>query len=284
MVRQRSSDTQQPNVARVYDYFLGGAANYAVDREFGKRALQRFPFVESVAKANRLFLHRTVRYLLSQGVRQFIDIGSGVPTMGATHQIAAEAGGARVVYVDNEDVAVAQSKLELERDGDPRRHTVVRADLREPDELWQAVATSGIVTLREPVAVLLLAVLHVKQLDDAGRDVGPASVARLRELISPGSYFALSHGTDDQVPDGRATKMAEFAAMYDHTATPVIWRSQSEIEALFGDFELVEPGMTWTPLWRPEYGDSSEPDLGFSDPSESIGWAGVARKPRPQVF
>lgn len=280
MVRQRKIDTHQPNVARVYDFYLGGQANYAVDREFGRRALERFPFVESVAKANRLFLHRVVRYLLSQGVRQFIDVGAGVPTMGATHQIAADAGvEARVVYVDNEEVAVAHSELELERNGDPRRHGVLRADLCEPDELWQAVAGTGILKLREPVALLMIAVLHVQQLDDQGQDIGPACVERFRELLSPGSYLALSHGTADDVPDGLATEMAECAAMYDHTATPVLWRSHREIEALFGDFEVAEPGATWTPLWRPEHGDG-QTAISFDDPSESLVWAGVARKPR----
>lgn len=280
MVQQRKIDTHQPNVARVYDYYLGGTANYAIDREFGRQALERYPFVEAAAKSNRLFLHRVVRYLIDQGVRQFIDIGSGVPTMGATHQVANQLGGARVVYVDNEEVAVAHSEIELEKDGNPMHHAVVRADLREPDELWQAVANTGVLRLREPVALLLLAVLHVQQLDDDGRDTGPDLVARYRELLSPGSYLALSHGTADQVEQQRATEMAEFAKMYDHTATPVIWRPHADVEAMFGDFEMVEPGATWTPLWRPEYSGPDAPNVTFDSPSDSVVWAGVARKPR----
>ncbi|HEX4700590.1 MAG TPA: SAM-dependent methyltransferase, partial [Pseudonocardiaceae bacterium] len=155
-------DLEHPSVARVYDFYLGGTANWAIDREFGKKVLARFPLLRPIAKANRLFLHRAVRHLVRQGVRQFVDIGSGVPTMGNTHQIADElAPDCRVVYIDNEPVAVAHSQMLLDQNGDPERHAAINADLREPDELWQRVRDTDVLDLTQPVALLLVAVLHV---------------------------------------------------------------------------------------------------------------------------
>jgi hypothetical protein len=273
-------DLDQPSVARVYDYYLGGDTNYAVDRAFAEKALERFPFVAPAAKANRLFLHRVVRWMVKQGIRQFVDIGSGVPTMGSTHQVADEvAAGCRVVYIDNEAVAVAHSRLLLEQEQVTDRHTVVHADLRAPDLLWKKVRETGLFDVREPVGLLLLAVLHVTQPGPDGTDVGPAAVARYRKLIAKGSYLAISHGTADDVPEYRQREMAEFGRMYDNSTTPVIWRSHADIEALFGDLEMVEPGATWTPLWRPEESSASAPTIRFAEPNDSVVWAGVARKP-----
>ena len=270
-------DLDRPNVARVYDYYLGGTANYAVDRVFAEKALAAFPFVRPAAKANRLFLRRAVRHLCGLGVRQFVDIGSGVPTMGSTHQVADEVDAStRVVYVDNEPVAVAHAQMLLDKEGDPARHHVIRADLRDPDRVWRRAGEC--LDLDQPVALLLIAVLHVSQPGPDGADAGPAAVARFRELLGSGSYLVLSHGTADGVPEGRAREMAEFGRMYDATATPVTWRPRREIEALFGDLEMIEPGATWTPLWHPEeQGDA--PAVDFTEPNDSVVWAGVGRKP-----
>lgn len=272
-------DLDHPNVARVYDYYLGGRANYAVDRVFGEKALERYPFVRPAAQANRLFLHRVVRYLVKQGIRQFVDIGSGVPTMGSTHQVADEVTpDSNVVYIDNEAVAVAHSRILLEREEVTDRHAVVQADLRDPDLLWKRIADSGVIDTEQPVALLLLAVLHVTQPGPDGADCGPEAVARYRELLSPGSYLVISHGTGDGVPESRAKEMAEFGSMYDHSATPVHWRSHADIDALFGDLVLVEPGTTWTPLWHPEESGANAPAIEFDSPNDSVVWAGVARK------
>jgi hypothetical protein len=273
-------DLERPSVARVYDWYLGGTANWAIDREFGAKALSVLPLVKPIAMANRLFLHRAVRHLVRLGIRQFIDIGSGVPTMGNTHQVADEvAPDSRVAYIDNEPVAVAHSQVLLEQHGDPERHAVVNADLRNPDRLWQRVAETGVIDLGEPVAVLLVAVLHVQQLDADGTDVGPAAVDRLRELMSHGSYLAISHGTVEGLPDELERQMLEFKRMYDTSSSPVIWRPHDEIRALFGDFELVEPGMTWTSLWHPEESGENAPVIEFETPNESVVWVGVGRKP-----
>jgi hypothetical protein len=242
--------------------------------------LASFPLVRSVAKANRLFLHRAVRYLVRHGVRQFVDIGSGVPTMGATHTVADELapGAATVVYVDNEPAAVARSRILIAEDGDPARHAAVRADLREPDRLWRAAVRTGLVDPARPVGLLMIAVLHVRQPGRDGVDSGPRAVARYRELLAAGSHLVISHATKDGVAEPVAATLPGIGELYDTHGSPATWRSRADIAALFGDFELVEPGLTWTPLWRPEESGPGAPVVDFDDPSESIVLAGVGCK------
>lgn len=274
-------DLDRPNVARVYDFYLGGTTNYAMDRQFGEQVLADFPMLRPIARANRLFLQRAVRHLSGLGITQFVDIGSGVPTMGSTHQVADEINkDSRVVYVDYEPVAVAHSRILLEQHGDPRRHAALQGDLREPGELWQQLAATGVVDLRKPVALLFIAVLHVQQPGPGGADVGPAVLARYRKLLAPGSYLAIFHITDDGVPPGYVEDLAELKHKYDTSSSPVVWRSQAEIAALLGDFELVEPGMTWTTLWHPEASGPDSPVVTFATPEQSVIWVGVGRKPR----
>jgi S-adenosyl methyltransferase len=274
-------DLSRPSVARVYDFYLGGDANWPVDREFGQRVLEKFPLLRDVAMANRLFLNRAVRHLARLGVRQFLDIGAGVPTQGNTHQVADEISeDTRVVYVDNEPVAVAHGQLLLDEAGDPNRHAVIQADLRDPDGLWKQAVSTGILDPDEPVALLIIAVLHIQQPGPDGVDVGPRSVARYRELLAPGSYLAITHGTDDGVPAHLVAKLAELKQMYDTSSSSnAVWRTREEIRALFGDFELVEPGMAWTPAWRPEETGPNVTPIEFETPSHAVVWAGVGRKP-----
>ncbi|QUQ64419.1 SAM-dependent methyltransferase [Kutzneria sp. CA-103260] len=273
-------DLDHPSVARVYDWYLGGNANWAIDREFGERVLTTFPLLRPIAIANRLFLHRVVRHLVRQGVRQFVDIGSGVPTMGNTHQVADEvAPDSRVVYIDHEPVAVAHSQVLLEQNGDPARHASINADLRNPDRLWQRVIETGVIDLDEPIALLVIAVLHVQQPDGDGVDVGQRAIARYRELLPSGSYLAISHITDDGVPEDVAGKLVELKRMYDTSSSPVIWRSRDQIRELFGGFELVSPGMGWTSSWHPEETGPTSPVIEFDRPNEAVIWAGVGRKP-----
>lgn len=272
-------DLEHPSVARVYDWYLGGTANWAIDREFGERVLTTFPLLRPIAIANRLFLHRAVRHLAGLGVRQFVDIGSGVPTMGNTHQVADEvAPDSRVVYIDYEPVAVAHSQVLLEESGDPERHAVINADLRNPDQLWQRVVETGVINLDEPVGLLVIAVMHIQQIGPDGTDIGPQAIARYRELLSPGSYLAISQVTDEGVPDDIAGKLVELKQLYDASSSPVVWRSQADIRALFGDFELVPPGMGWTPAWHPEATGPTSPVIEFDRPNEAVIWAGVGRK------
>lgn len=273
-------DLEHPSVARVYDYLLGGSANWAIDRAFGEKVTAGFPVLKSVAMANRLFLHRAVRHLVRLGVRQFIDVGSGIPTMGNTHQIAdAVAADSRVVYIDNEPVAVAHSRYLLDNHGAPGRHAVIRGDMRDPEGLWEQVAETGVIDFEQPVALLLVAVLHIQQPGHDGTDIGPRAVAQYRELLRSGSYLVVSQVTDEGVPPELDQKLVELKAMYDKSTSPVVWRSQGEIRALLGDFELVEPGMTWTPLWHPEESGPDAPVITFAKPEESVIWVGVGRKP-----
>ncbi len=272
-------DLEHPNVARVYNYYLGGNTNWAIDREFGKTVLAKFPGMRSVALANRLFLNRAVRYLSRRGVSQFIDVGSGVPTIGNTHEIADETDPrSRVVYLDHEPVAVAHSQLLLDQHGDPARHAAVNADLRRPDHMWRCIEETGVLDLDQPVAMLLTAVLHFRQPGPDGVDIAPAAVARCRELLATDSYLVISHLTDDGVPEESKHQLATLKRLYDTRSSPLIWRSHAEVRALLGDFELINPGMSWTPLWHPEENPLTAPDIGFTTPNESVVWAGVGKK------
>jgi len=273
-------DLDRPSVARVYDWYLGGTANWAIDREFGKKVLSTFPAGMYCARSNRAFLHRAVRHLVRLGVRQFVDIGSGVPTMGNVHQIADEvAPDSRVVYIDHEPVAVAHSRILLERHGDPHRHAAIHGDLRDLDRLWERVAEAGVVNLDEPIALLVTAVLHIKQPGPDGQDVGPQAIARYRELLNPGSYLVLSQLTNEGLPEDIARQLNAIIQMYDNSVSKHVLRSNAEIRALFGDFELLDPGVTWTAAWHPEESGPNTPVIDFSDPSEAAMLAGIGRKP-----
>jgi hypothetical protein len=277
---------ERPSVARVYDYYLGGTTNWAVDREFGDRVLERFPLLRDIALANRLFLHRVVRYLVKRGVRQFLDIGAGVPTEGNTHQVADDAKrdadqvpDVRVVYVDNDPVAVAHASMLLDSEGDPARHAVIQADLRDPDALWQKALETDLLDPNEPIALLLIAILHVHQPGADGTDIGAESVARLRELLPKCSYLAVSHITDEGVPDELGDKLVELKRMYDESSSSdVIWRSHADVEALLDNFQLVEPSWAWTPEWRPEETGPNARTVTFRTPNESVIWAGAGEK------
>lgn len=272
-------DLHTPSIARVYDYFLGGTENWAVDREFGNALLKKFPLLGSVAQANRQFLNRVVQHLAHLGVRQFVDIGAGVPTMGSTHQAADSVDPTcHVVYIDNDPVAVGHSQALLHDNGDPARHTALAGDLRDPDQLWQDVIDTGLIDLGRPVALLIIAVLHVQQTDETGKDIAAEVLARYRDLLPSGSYLAISQVTTEGVPEGFTKTLADIKAMYDLRSSPVVWRSQAEIKAFLGDFEPIEPGMTWTPSWHPEYPTPGAATVTFGRPNESVIWAGVGRK------
>lgn len=273
-------DLERPSVARIYDYFLGGDTNWAIDREFGDRVLEVMPLLRPISRTNRQFLARAVRHLMRQGVRQFIDLGAGVPTMDHTHSVADafEPDTARVVYVDHEPVAVALSQVLLEEQGDRTRHTAINGDIRAVPRLWRQIMETGLIDLTQPVALLMIALLHGQQRDEHGHDIGNQIVAQYRELLPIGSYLAISHATDDGVPPEAAEQLSQVKKLYDASGSPAIWRPREEIASLFGDFELVEPGLTWVPLWHPEEGGTSVPDVTLRDPSESVIWAGIGRK------
>ncbi|WP_216217027.1 SAM-dependent methyltransferase [Amycolatopsis aidingensis] len=266
-------DLDRPNPARVYDWLLGGEANWAVDREFGEQILQVTPHARAGAMVNREFLGRAVRYCVQQGITQFLDIGSGVPTVGNVHEVAQSlAPDSRCVYVDNEPVAVAHSKILLERHGDPERHAVLRGDLRDVRDVWKQALGTGVLDPDRPVGLLMVAVLHF--IDEGAHE----AVARYRELLPAGSHLVVSHGSYDGVPAEQLAQLERVIKQYQRSSAPAQGRSRDEVTAFFGDFDLVEPGVVWLPQWRPGEGESKATAQFLDNPSSSCVLGGVARK------
>jgi hypothetical protein len=257
-------DTEQPSAARTYDYQLGGGHNFAADRELGDQLTAALPGMRDVARLNRDFLRRAVLFLVSSGVRQFLDLGSGIPTVGNVHEIAQQADEqARVVYVDKEPVAVAHSRMLLEGN---ERATIVQADMCEPDAVLQAAETRRLLDLDEPLGLLMVAVFHLVPDQKRPLDI----VAAYRHRLAAGSYLALSHFTADTRPEEMAA-VVELSKRMDDQFYP---RSREEIARFFGGFDLVEPGVVSTALWRPEDPAALGPDAEHSEI-----FAGVGRKP-----
>ncbi|EXG80710.1 SAM-dependent methyltransferase [Cryptosporangium arvum] len=230
--------TEQPNAARMYDYFLGGSHNFAADRAAADGLLSVAPDARDNARENRAFLRRVIGYLLDQGVRQFLDLGSGIPTAGNVHEIAhARDPRARVVYVDVEPIAVETSRRLL---ADNPNAEIVHADLREPG------AVRGRATLldpAEPIAVLAISVLHfVPDADDPRTILG-----EYLEPLASGSYLALSHVVVDEAPPPESE---DGLAVYARTATPVTLRDSRQVTAFFHGHPLVEPGLVPVSHWR----------------------------------
>ncbi len=256
-------DITRPSAARVFDYFLGGAHNFEVDRQLARQIARLTPNVAQTMRANRSFLRRAVRFLVAEGIEQFLDIGSGLPTVGNVHEVAQDANpAARVVYVDVDPVAVAQSRAIL--DGD-KQTGVLQVDVREPDRIVAEAVDLGLVDLSEPLAVVLAGVLHF--IPDADDPEGIAT--RLRAATGPGSFLLVSHATQDlQPPEVLAAQRLSA-----RTDTEITLRTRDRIRAFFGDFTLVEPGLVFLSQWRPE------PDAEVEEHPEQVGaFGGVARR------
>jgi SAM-dependent methyltransferase len=255
-------DISRPSAARVYDYFLGGAHNFAVDRALAEQIARTTPNLAETMRANRVFLRRAVRFLVDQGIRQFLDVGSGIPTVGNVHEVAQErAPESTVVYVDVDPVAVAHSKAILEGN---KRATVICADLRETDRILSETRQSGLIDFDAPVAVLLAGVVHfIPDAEDPGR-----MVAQLRELLGPGGYLLVSHATADEQP----AEMLEAQRLSARTATEITLRSRAQIEAYFAGLTPVEPGVVFIPQWRPDPGEAVE------HPERIGAYAGVGKR------
>ena len=255
-------DVTRPSAARVYDYILGGAHNFAVDRRLGDELVRTSPEVAETMRANRIFLRRAVRFLAGQGVRQFLDIGSGVPTVGNVHEIAQQlAPESTVVYVDFDPVAVAHSEAILESND---RAGVVCADLRQPGRILDEVRGLGLIDLTAPVALLLAGVLHFLADSDKPGDL----VAQLRDALAPGSHLLISHTTFD----GQPPEVVEAQRLAAQTATPIFPRPYNEVLSYFAGTALVEPGLVYIPLWRPDPGEV------VAHAERISAYAGVGRK------
>jgi SAM-dependent methyltransferase len=258
-------DTRQANIARVYDYLLGGSHNFLADQDVARALAAVEPEIRAIAWANRRFLGRAVRFLSETGIRQFLDIGSGIPTEGNVHEIAQAADpAARVVYGDVDQVAIAHSRAIL---ADSPNATIIEADLREPGTILTHDQTRQLLDFKQPVALLLVSVLHyVADADDPWR-----VLEELRDALAPGSYLVICHGTSDERPE----VMQAVGKVFNRSVTTQSHiRARAEILRFFGDFELLEPGLVHMPLWRPD----SPADVP-SDPDRYWCLAGVARKP-----
>lgn len=256
-------DLRRPSAARVYDYFLGGAHNFAVDRQLAEQIAAMTPNIGETMRSNRAFLRRAVRFLVGAGMRQFLDVGSGIPTVGNVHEIArAAAPDAKVVYVDVDPVAVAHSEAILTG----VEHTAVLcADLREPGRILAETRKLGLLDFEQPVALLLAGVVHfVPDGDDPA-----GALAALTAALVPGSYLLLSHATGD----GQPPEVIEAQSLSARTATQIILRDRAQIERYFTGFTLVEPGLVFIPQWRPDSGEPLE-----EHPERVGGYAGVGRK------
>jgi SAM-dependent methyltransferase len=246
-------DIAVPDASRVYDYALGGVHNFAVDREFWHRAQAANPNAGLVARANRAFLGRAVRWLAEAGIRQFLDIGSGIPTLGNVHEVAQEANpDSRVMYVDIDPIAVQQSRSLLT---DNTYAHVIEGDLRNPDGILYHPDVLRLLDFGEPVAVLTVAVLHF--IPDAADPAG--IVQRLGDALVSGSYLVLSHLGPDHTPEGRA-QQERARKLYERTPTPVVIRDAEEIAALLGDaFEFIAPGVVSATDWHPDPDEADDP-------------------------
>jgi hypothetical protein len=259
-------NTNVAHPARVYDYWLGGKDNFPADRALAEMMIQAIPNMRGLAAANRAFLGRAVRYLAGEaGIRQFLDIGTGIPTSPNVHEVAqAAAPGSRVVYVDNDPIVLAHARALLTSQ-DAGETAFIMADLREPKTILDHPTLTATLDLDQPVAVLLVAVLMYFR--DSDHPNPFEMVAAVLEPMPPGSYLAVTHPTPDFNPEETATAVAAAEA----AGITLVPRGQAEIERFYTGLDMVEPGVVPVLSWRPD-----EP---LADPRSAYYWAGVARKP-----
>nr|BFE54500.1 SAM-dependent methyltransferase [Saccharothrix mutabilis subsp. capreolus] len=257
------ADPGLPSAARVCDYLLGGGHNFAADRALAEEFLLAQPNARTIVRLDRSFLRRAVLHLVDRGVRQFLDLGSGLPTVGNVHGIAHRAApDARVVYVDFEDVAVAHGRLVLEHE---ERARILQEDVTDPHTVLAAVRRTGLLDFAEPIGVLAVGVFHF-----VPPECDPVGVLGVyRDALAPGGALALSHFTSDLQP----VETAGIVEVMKKSLNPVFPRTHAEITALFDGFEVVEPGVVPLPLWRPEEGVA-----GRDDPDQAGIFAGVGHK------
>jgi hypothetical protein len=235
-------DTRRPHPARIYDFLLGGKDNYEVDRAAAERLIQAAPEVRATVRANRDFLHRAVRHLVADvGIRQILDIGTGLPTAPNVHQVAdAIAPDTRVVYVDNDPIVNAYANALLTDTGNT---SIVLADLRDPQAILAHPDVRKLIDFDEPVALLLVAILHfVTDAEDPA-----ALVATLRDALPAGSYLVLSHATADIQGD-----RTEAASVYNSATATMSLRTRPQILDFLTGFTLLDPGLVQVPNWRPD--------------------------------
>jgi SAM-dependent methyltransferase len=260
-------DLDVPSAARIYDYSLGGSHNFKVDRDFAQQVFQHVPWVPNINRLNRSFLWRVVRFYLDQGIRQFLDLGSGIPTVGNVHEVAQQVlPDARVVYVDYEALAFQHASGLL---ADNPHATIIQADIRDPEAILDHPETQSLLDFDQPLGLLMVGVLLFISPDDHPADL----VATYRQRLAPGSLLAISHLCDEHAPPERREQVATAVAAYQRANEQLHVRTHEEITAWFNGMDLVEPGVVFLPDWRPETGDEA------NDVARPLGYGGVARQP-----
>jgi hypothetical protein len=258
-------DINVPNVARLYDYFLGGAHNFTADRLFAAKVERTFPGVRDIVRLNRAFLRRAVLFMIDAGIRQFLDIGSGVPTVGNVHEIAQAANPeCRVVYVDKDPVAVAHSQQLLTGNNNA---VAIQADIRDPDGIVSRAETRELLNFDEPIGLLNLLIWHF--VPDADDPIG--LIGRYRDILAQDSYLAITHLTDDGKPGVFNDLVVESVRRGTDEATP---RTYEQVMSMFAGFELLEPGVVPTHVWRP----AGPGDFTTNVDANTIFYAGVGRR------
>ena len=260
-------DTTTPNVARIYDYLLGGKDNFAADREAARQLIEAIPDVAAIARDNRSFLGRVVRYLATRGgIRQFLDLGGGLPTQANVHELAqGVAPSARVVYVDNDPVVASHGRALLASGG---QVGMVFGDLRDPAGILRHPDVLALLDLAQPVAVLCTSTLHFIA-DEAEPH---AIIAEYRDRMAPGSYLAISHGTTGTAEEDPDDVVGGVTSVYRQASAQLHVRSLAGIEGFFDGFDLIEPGVVWINQWRPG------PDFRSAGQPRSLR-GGVGRRP-----
>ncbi|ACU71131.1 protein of unknown function DUF574 [Catenulispora acidiphila DSM 44928] len=232
-------DTSKPHSARIYDYWIGGKQNFPADREVADKIAEAVPIVSMLARANRAFLGRAVRYAAEQGVKQFLDIGAGLPAAGPTHEVAQSVhSDASVVYVDNDPLVTVHGRALL---ADEARTRVFEGDLRDPKAILTHPDVAALIDFDQPVALLMVAVLHF--FPDSADPAGV--IATLTENLAPGSHLVISHAGSDLLPTDQ-----EKLQVYNKAAEGAA-RDHAQITAFFQGFDLVDPGLVRVPAWRP---------------------------------
>lgn len=261
----RGVDVTIPNVARMYDYYLGGKDNYEADRLTAADVIAAFPDVRMAARENRGFLARAVRFLAAEaGIRQFVDIGTGLPTQNNVHEIALGAvPDARVVYCDYDPVVVAHGQMILS--GSPSV-AFIEGDIRHPEAILENAELRSMINFDEPIALLLVAILNFI----ADEEDPEGILGRLRKVMAPGSYLVISHGASEERP-GTARNVVNA---YQKATARAVLRTRAEILPFFTGFELVEPGLVYAAQWRPEVRAPAE---GPADPGTAMTLTGVGR-------
>ena len=243
-------DVTRPSIARIYDYLLYGKDNFAVDRAAADKLMESRLDPRRLSLANRAFLLRAVRFLARQGIAQYLDLGSGLPTAPSVHEVARDTiPAARVVYVDHDPIVVAHNDALLAtRDG----VVTIRGDIRDPDAVLAHEALAACLDFSQPVAVLVFGVLHFISDEENASGI----IAKFRERLAPGSYLAVSVGTSDGADP---EMLAEATQTYAGARMPFTLRSRAQILDLFDGFDLVEPGLVSLPEWRPAFNTDRTP-------------------------